>query len=111
MYNSNGKRKFEDVAKSYAAGKKSNWEQPNSVDVVSVNSKKAIANYISKYFGKSPDGTTLKNDLDDDDNTANIRIWFCSRSLSKLNTVTRSEERRVGKECVSTCRSRWSPYH
>src|SRR3546814_3997515 len=26
-------------------------------------------------------------------------------------TWTRSEERRVGKECVSTCRSRWSPYH
>src|SRR3546814_14423539 len=26
-------------------------------------------------------------------------------------TNPRSEERRVGKECVSTCRSRWSPYH
>src|SRR3546814_19578780 len=26
-------------------------------------------------------------------------------------TTGRSEERRVGKECVSTCRSRWSPYH
>src|SRR3546814_11098126 len=25
--------------------------------------------------------------------------------------VSRSEERRVGKECVSTCRHRWSPYH
>src|SRR3546814_20033620 len=25
--------------------------------------------------------------------------------------IVRSEERRVGKECVSTCRSRWSPYH
>src|SRR3546814_8872794 len=25
--------------------------------------------------------------------------------------INRSEERRVGKECVSTCRSRWSPYH
>src|SRR3546814_16124336 len=25
--------------------------------------------------------------------------------------VDRSEERRVGKECVRTCRSRWSPYH
>src|SRR3546814_11324127 len=25
--------------------------------------------------------------------------------------VARSEERRVGKECVSRCRSRWSPYH
>src|SRR3546814_17131708 len=25
--------------------------------------------------------------------------------------IYRSEERRVGKECVSTCSSRWSPYH
>src|SRR3546814_18583911 len=34
--------------------------------------------------------------------------------LAKLRRdagVTRSEERRVGKECVSTCRSRWSPEH
>src|SRR3546814_15125592 len=33
---------------------------------------------------------------------------------SKTKSYTgqvRSEERRVGKECVSTCRSRWSPYH
>src|SRR3546814_3577371 len=28
-----------------------------------------------------------------------------------IDPTTRSEERRVGKECVSTCRSRWSPYH
>src|SRR3546814_13473592 len=28
-----------------------------------------------------------------------------------LKVFRRSEERRVGKECVSTCRSRWSPYH
>src|SRR3546814_4964271 len=28
-----------------------------------------------------------------------------------LGFQARSEERRVGKECVSTCRSRWSPYH
>src|SRR3546814_5204219 len=27
------------------------------------------------------------------------------------HNLHRSEERRVGKECVSTCRSRWSPYH
>src|SRR3546814_17956512 len=33
--------------------------------------------------------------------------------ISELITTdgVRSEERRVGKECVSTCRSRWSPYH
>src|SRR3546814_6961002 len=30
---------------------------------------------------------------------------------SKAWQADRSEERRVGKECVSTCRSRWSPYH
>src|SRR3546814_12107038 len=28
-----------------------------------------------------------------------------------IDWIDRSEERRVGKECVSTCRSRWSPYH
>src|SRR3546814_14215088 len=31
--------------------------------------------------------------------------------LSVEDSPNRSEERRVGKECVSTCRSRWSPYH
>src|SRR3546814_4826930 len=33
---------------------------------------------------------------------------FLHRAVSAQE---RSEERRVGKECVSTCRSRWSPYH
>src|SRR3546814_14843323 len=60
--------------------------------------------------------------------------WFASQGFSLINmtgypeavlareldmcyaaialvTDVRSEERRVGKECVSTCRSRWSPYH
>src|SRR3546814_18648611 len=31
--------------------------------------------------------------------------------ISRESVSKRSEERRVGKECVSTCRSRWSPYH
>src|SRR3546814_15620663 len=33
------------------------------------------------------------------------------RNLASFNEKVRSEERRVGKECVSTCRSRWSPDH
>src|SRR3546814_10858036 len=41
--------------------------------------------------------------------------WFEAANLPRLafdhNEIVRSEERRVGKECVSTCRSRWSPYH
>src|SRR3546814_19010458 len=32
-------------------------------------------------------------------------------SVVTTTGFVRSEERRVGKECVSTCRSRWSPYH
>src|SRR3546814_13759076 len=32
-------------------------------------------------------------------------------SAPLIAAAARSEERRVGKECVSTCRSRWSPYH
>src|SRR3546814_16747764 len=34
-----------------------------------------------------------------------------ARSRHGILEHSRSEERRVGKECVSTCRSRWSPYH
>src|SRR3546814_5699077 len=34
-----------------------------------------------------------------------------ARASETNQSETRSEERRVGKECVSTCRSRWSPYH
>src|SRR3546814_15394712 len=41
--------------------------------------------------------------------------WFCiTKHLLRAGrgeSNSRSEERRVGKECVSTCRSRWSPYH
>src|SRR3546814_17343268 len=32
-------------------------------------------------------------------------------TFRNAGTIHRSEERRVGKECVSTCRSRWTPYH
>ena len=34
-----------------------------------------------------------------------------SNQLPLLSVAIRSEERRVGKECLRLCRSRWSPYH
>ena len=37
--------------------------------------------------------------------------WLCIPIQEGIKYRFRSEERRVGKECVSTCRSRWSPYH
>src|SRR3546814_16222473 len=38
-------------------------------------------------------------------------IAIVPQPLEPARGEQRSEERRVGKECVSTCRSRWSPYH
>src|SRR3546814_16631409 len=38
-------------------------------------------------------------------------LEVCGGVLQAPEPRIRSEERRVGKECVSTCRSRWSPYH
>src|SRR3546814_19163916 len=47
--------------------------------------------------------------------TTTSRYGISPHTLHERLAVTalglRSEERRVGKECVSTCRSRWSPYH
>src|SRR3546814_18954107 len=51
-----------------------------------------------------------------------LRYYFAAKSSGGVDDldlnlsdfvarVNRSEERRVGKECASTCRSRWSPYH
>src|SRR3546814_19898821 len=55
--------------------------------------------------------------LSDGDTSAD-QIWYAmpiaQGSLSDFAStteLTRSEERSVGKECVSRCRSRWSPYH
>src|SRR3546814_11317192 len=39
------------------------------------------------------------------------RSWSVYLTPNLSAVIGRSEERRVGKECVSTCRSRWSPYH
>src|SRR3546814_14013802 len=44
--------------------------------------------------------------------TSTYKVWNTMPiAIGNANRNRRSEERRVGKECVSTCRSRWSPYH
>src|SRR3546814_10603723 len=45
------------------------------------------------------------------DTVSAVSEWCQQLGLSIPVGKDRSEERRVGKECVSTCRSRWSPYH
>lgn len=72
----------------YAKGVGSNWSSPNSTDVKSVIGEKQISNYISKYFGKDENSGVKCNQLDHEGNSKSIRLWYCSRSLSKLNTVS-----------------------
>ena len=56
------------------------------------------------YFGKvSNDGFALPSDF----NSKTQKLFIMG--IEKL--IKRSEERRVGKECLRLCRSRWSPYH
>src|SRR3546814_12913799 len=43
--------------------------------------------------------------------TRGLRLCPIDRKRFTRWLKSRSEERRVGKECVSTCRSRWSPHH
>src|SRR3546814_14838499 len=75
------------------------------------------------------DGTTISGSLSGNGNTTATTVvnfdgsvgvgadiigtstGFNFSSDSGAVATIRSEERRVGKECVSTCRSRWSPYH
>jgi hypothetical protein len=87
-YNKFSKIDFSIIAKRYALGCKHSWKQPNSIDVKSVISNKSISNYISKYFSKDSDPEAKQNILDTPENSKSLRLWFCSRSLSKLNTVT-----------------------
>jgi len=88
MYPPKSKDKFNQTAKRFAKGCANNWLQPNSVDVKSVTSGKSISYYISKYFGKNATEVQKCNILDTKENSKSLRLWFCSRSLSKLKTIT-----------------------
>src|SRR3546814_14194239 len=48
-------------------------------------------------------------DLNTSENPMSIVFWFTALTTPILAPLLRSEERRVGTECVSTCRSRWLP--
>src|SRR3546814_14888858 len=52
--------------------------------------------------------------VDDSPSSRHALAWAADEALlhsAPLHILYRSEERRVGKECVSTCRFRWSPAH
>jgi hypothetical protein len=85
--NANDQVSFDILAKRYAKGKACGWREPRSVDVKVCTSDKSIAYYISKYFSKDKDNKTACNKLDNEENSFSLRLWFCSRSLSKMKSI------------------------
>ena len=65
--------------------------------------------YYKEFSGSIPENSAIE--------TENNRLGYISggATLEYKPTIyeakDRSEERRVGKECLRLCRSRWSPYH
>ena len=73
------------------------WRLFNSLDFEKMNEAARVLFDYTDFTSFSKLHTDVK--------TNNCRIMHAEW------TQVRSEERRVGKECASMCRSRWSPYH
>src|SRR3546814_13545334 len=68
-----------------------------------------LANQYVRILGETLDGHARPGVSGINNRT--IRRIETKRICISLGTPWRSDESRVGEECVSTCRSRWSPYH
>src|SRR3546814_12431388 len=81
------------------------------IAIIVKNELSASLNHLAAHIYRD----TIRTWIDDLDV---LRVFSEELSFQHLGSngealapYKRSEERRVGKECVSTCRSRWSPYH
>src|SRR3546814_11401046 len=70
----------------------------------------ALLEWVTQECNGDRRSTERSRRLDSDAAAVQIMTVWVSKGL-QYPIVYRSEERRVGKECVSTCRSRWSPSH
>ena len=86
-YSDNGKTPFNVLRERYGRGVATRWDSPNTVDVRAVSNAKNIAFYISKYITKPSEHSlnTIVSEREPD--TTNLRLWFCSRSLSALDKI------------------------
>src|SRR3546814_2476358 len=76
-----------------------------SSDLVAHEEKRWVAEVLS---GDSKDAPDIMKELGA---SSWLRVSDYDGGDHKYLPVWRSEERRVGKECVSTCSARWSPYY
>src|SRR3546814_17222093 len=69
----------------------------------------SLARYLS--FSLRAAGIRIRDASDQYHKQLRAAVREKSQDGNRFSNVPRSEERRVGNECVSTCRSRWSPEH
>ena len=67
-----------------------------------------VDTFGAKILSKSPRGGYRLDLLGLD---LNVTDFLTDQTREQKYGMERSEERRVGKECATLCRSRWSPYH
>src|SRR3546814_19968468 len=82
-----------------------------ATDQITLRAPGGLAGIFSHELLQAGNGLQVRA-LDVDEQRTGSRIFEARDAFHRrLHAVDRSEERRVGKECVSTCRSRWSTYH
>ena len=86
-YSNGGKTDFNTLRERFGRGTATRWDSPNSVDVRAVSNAKNIAFYISKYITKKQDCNLSEVVREREDMNTNLRLWFCSRSLSRLDKI------------------------
>src|SRR3546814_14695253 len=80
--------------------------ETSAFNYVEAKSAKAVANMSRKRSDLFPDIPTIFEQV----KLTEAQAWWFDYRATLEGLGRRSEERRVGTECVSTCRSRWSPY-
>jgi hypothetical protein len=86
-FSDNGKVPFNVLRERYGRGCATNWDSPNTVDVRCVGNAKNIIFYISKYITKKSEHSLNPIVATREPATSNLRLWFCSKSLSALDKI------------------------
>src|SRR3546814_1634626 len=91
----------------------SDWSSDVALPISLCGQYRRLARRVAAGPGGGPVSGALRPFLHAD--TGKLPLFdmpeMAGRAVRHALVDDRSEERRVGKECVSTCRSRWSPYH
>lgn len=97
------KNTFNVLKARFTQGCATRWLEPNSVDVKCVTNAKNISFYISKYITKNAKEGINPIVKEREETNTNLRLWFCSRSLSRLDKISLFAENISDKvaDCLS----------